>query len=170
MLNANGDPARFAAYGLPVVADTVADFAGPLAGILAGLEWAAANRPRPWLLSIAAQPFFPRDLVARFSTLRRAKRRTRLCRQRRASRTRCSGCGSVALRGTRATRAGRRGRAQDRPLDRALPARHRRLAGQPLDPFFNANTMDDIAEAERLAALDGDLWPQGSNPPDYPKI
>ena len=45
VLNANGDPARFAGFGLPVVADSVADFAGPLAGMLAGLDWAAANRP-----------------------------------------------------------------------------------------------------------------------------
>ena len=67
VLNANGDPARFAAFGLPVVADTVPGFAGPLAGILTGLEWAAAHRPdAPWLLSIATDtPFFPRDLAAR---------------------------------------------------------------------------------------------------------
>src|SRR5437660_5350074 len=45
ILNANGDPARFAAFGLPVIADTVADFPGPLAGILAALDWMAANRP-----------------------------------------------------------------------------------------------------------------------------
>ena len=45
ILNANGDPARFAAFALPVIADWVADFPGPLAGILAGLDWAAANRP-----------------------------------------------------------------------------------------------------------------------------
>ena len=45
ILNANGNPARFAAFGLTVVADTVEGFAGPLAGILAALDWAAANRP-----------------------------------------------------------------------------------------------------------------------------
>ena len=45
ILNANGDPARFAAFGLPVIPDGVADFPGPLAGILAGLDWAADNRP-----------------------------------------------------------------------------------------------------------------------------
>ena len=45
ILNANGDPARFAAFGLPVIADTVADFPGPLAGILAALDWMAAHRP-----------------------------------------------------------------------------------------------------------------------------
>ena len=47
IVNANGDPARFADTGLPVVADSVPDFAGPLAGILAGLDWAAAHAPAP---------------------------------------------------------------------------------------------------------------------------
>src|SRR5260221_11753710 len=68
ILNANGDPARFAAFGLPVIPDGVADFPGPLAGILAALDWAAANRPEvKWVLSAAADcPFLPRDLVERF--------------------------------------------------------------------------------------------------------
>ena len=67
VLNANGDPARFATYGLPVVADTVPDFAGPFAGILAGLDWTAANRPDcPMIVTVATDaPFLPRDLVAR---------------------------------------------------------------------------------------------------------
>src|SRR5437764_13011118 len=67
MLNANGDPARFARFGLPVVADSVADFAGPLAGILAGLDWAAAHRPNcPVVASVATDaPFLPEDLVSR---------------------------------------------------------------------------------------------------------
>ena len=67
ILNANGDPARFAAFGLPVIPDGVADFPGPLAGILAALDWAAANRPDVKLvLSAAADcPFLPRDLVSR---------------------------------------------------------------------------------------------------------
>src|SRR3569832_444499 len=61
ILNANGDPARFAAFGLPVVPDSVADFPGPLAGILAGLDWVAANRPdAAWMLSAAGDcPFLP---------------------------------------------------------------------------------------------------------------
>lgn len=67
VLNANGDPARFARYRLPVVADSVADFAGPLAGILAGLDWAAGSRPDcPLVASIPTDaPFLPRDLIAR---------------------------------------------------------------------------------------------------------
>jgi len=67
VLNANGDPSRFARFGLPVVADSIADFAGPLAGVLAGLDWAAANRPDCALVvSLATDaPFLPADLVAR---------------------------------------------------------------------------------------------------------
>src|SRR5579863_6790387 len=68
VLNANGDPARFAAFGLPVVADDIAGFAGPLAGVLAGLDWAAANVPGvTHVASFATDaPFLPRDLVQAF--------------------------------------------------------------------------------------------------------
>lgn len=67
VLNANGDPARFAAYRLPVVADGIPGFAGPLAGILAGLDWARVNLPGcRWLVSIAGDaPLLPGDLTAR---------------------------------------------------------------------------------------------------------
>src|SRR5262245_16660469 len=67
VLNANGDPARFASYKLPVVADSVEGFAGPLAGVLAGLDWAAANAPDcPWVASVPTDaPFLPPDLVDR---------------------------------------------------------------------------------------------------------
>jgi molybdenum cofactor guanylyltransferase len=66
-LNANGDPRRFASFGLPVIADGVKNHPGPLAGILAGLDWAAANRPyAQWIVSAAGDcPFLPGDLVAR---------------------------------------------------------------------------------------------------------
>jgi molybdenum cofactor guanylyltransferase len=65
VINANGDPARFAGFGLPVVADSAPDFAGPLAGVLAGLDWTAANRPDcEAVASVATDaPFVPRDLV-----------------------------------------------------------------------------------------------------------
>ena len=69
VLNANGDPARFARFGLPVVSDSVPGFAGPLAGVLAGLDWAAAHRPDcPYVASVATDaPFLPGDLVARLA-------------------------------------------------------------------------------------------------------
>ena len=62
-LNANGDPARFDALGLPVIADSVAGFAGPLAGVLAGLDWAAAQGAETIVTAAADTPFFPCDLV-----------------------------------------------------------------------------------------------------------
>ena len=67
LLNANGDAARFAAYGLPVRPDLVSGFAGPLAGILTGLTWAAEAAPDcKWLASFACDaPFLPLDLAAR---------------------------------------------------------------------------------------------------------
>ena len=65
VLNANGDPARFADFGLPVVADTVEGFAGPLAGILAGMRWAAARGHTHVASAAGDTPFFPADLVAR---------------------------------------------------------------------------------------------------------
>src|SRR5262244_3652285 len=67
ILNANGDPARFSDTGLPVVPDDVPGFAGPLAGVLAGLDWTASHRPDcPFIASVATDaPFLPADLVAR---------------------------------------------------------------------------------------------------------
>ena len=62
-LNANGDAARFAALNLPVVADSVGGFAGPLAGVLAGLDWAAARGAETIVTAAADTPFFPCDLV-----------------------------------------------------------------------------------------------------------
>src|SRR3954452_7959458 len=81
ILNANGDPARFDDSGLPVVADSVPDFAGPLAGILAGLDWAAANRPdTAWVVSVPGDcPFLPRDLVARLHAARVAEGKPLAC-------------------------------------------------------------------------------------------
>jgi molybdopterin-guanine dinucleotide biosynthesis protein A len=67
VLNANGDPSRFASFGLRVVADSGEDFAGPLAGVLAGMEWAKAHQPDARCIVTAATdtPFFPAELVAR---------------------------------------------------------------------------------------------------------
>jgi molybdopterin-guanine dinucleotide biosynthesis protein A len=93
ILNANGDPARFAAYGLPVVHDVIDGYAGPLAGVLTGLEWAAANAPAAeWVASFATDaPFLPDDLVARLLAAVRDKGAEMACRA--AARIRCSGSG-----------------------------------------------------------------------------
>lgn len=64
-LNANGDAARFADLGLPVLADSIEGFAGPLAGVLAGLDWAAEQGAKSIVTAAADTPFFPCDLVPR---------------------------------------------------------------------------------------------------------
>jgi len=156
ILNANGDPARFAAFGLPVIADTVADFPGPLAGILAALDWVAVNRPEiAWVLSAAADcPFLPRDLVARLHRAR-AEENAQLAVAASGGQSHpVIGLWSVGLREELRHALV----VEDvRKIDR-WTARYKLATVtwpiKPLDPFFNANTMDDIAEAERLAALD----------------
>ena len=154
VLSANGDPARFAAFGLPVIADTVPDFAGPLAGILAGLDWLARHRPETvWLLSVAADtPFIPRDLARRLHAARIAAGTPLACAASAGQAHHATGLWPVALR-------------QD--LRKALAAGERKISrwtqaqgivaveweAEPVDPFFNVNTPDDLREAERLARL-----------------
>lgn len=158
LLNANGDPARFAEYGLPVVADSVPDFAGPLAGILAGLDWLAVNRPgAEWLVSVAADtPFIPRDLVARLHAARTEANVPLACAASGGWTHPVIGLWPVALREElrHALTV-----EDERKIDR-WTARHGVVSVEwpvePVDPFFNANRPDDLAEAERLHAALGD--------------
>jgi molybdenum cofactor guanylyltransferase len=157
ILNANGDPTRFAAFGLPVIADGVADFPGPLAGILAGLDWAAANRPEvSHILSTAADcPFLPRDLVVRLDSARAAQGAELAVASSDGQSHPVIGLWSVRLREEL-----RHALVKEdiRKIDRwtaRYPLATVTWPTTPLDPFFNANTVEDIAEAERLAVLDG---------------
>jgi molybdenum cofactor guanylyltransferase len=157
ILNANGDPARFAAFGLPVIADGVADFPGPLAGILAGLDWAASNRPDvTHILSAAADcPFLPRDLVSKLEEARRAQNAELAVASSGGQTHPVIGLWSVALREQlRHALVVEDVRKIDRWTAR-FPLATVSWPAAPLDPFFNANTAEDIAEAERLAVLDG---------------
>jgi molybdopterin-guanine dinucleotide biosynthesis protein A len=156
ILNANGDPARFARFGLPVIPDTVENFPGPLAGILAALDWAAAHRPGVSIVFSAAAdcPFLPRDLVARLNEAL-VKENAQLAVAASGGQSHpVIGLWRVALRDEL-----RHALVQEdvRKIDR-WTARYKLATvawpTEPLDPFFNANTMDDIAEAERLATLD----------------
>jgi molybdopterin-guanine dinucleotide biosynthesis protein A len=157
ILNANGDPARFAPFGLPVIADGVADFPGPLAGILAGLDWAASNRPDvAWMLSAAADcPFLPRDLVARLHRARIEQDAQLAVAASDGQSHPVIGLWRVSLREElRHALVVEDIRKIDRWTAR-YPLATVEWPVDQLDPFFNANTMDDIAAAERLAALDG---------------
>ena len=157
VLNANGDPARFESFGLPVIPDNVENFPGPLAGILAGLDWAAANRPDAgWILSAAADcPFLPRDLVIRLCRALKDENAQLAVAASAGQSHPVIGLWSVALREELRHALV----VEDvRKIDR-WTARYRLATVSwevtPLDPFFNANTADDLAAAERLAALDG---------------
>lgn len=156
ILNANGDPARFASFGLPVVADTVEGFAGPLAGVLAALDWAAANRTDvEWVLSTATDcPFLPRDLIGRLQHARMSEGAQLAVAASGDQVHPVIGLWNVALRNDLRHALV----VEDvRKIDR-WTARYKLATvvwpDKPLDPFFNANTIEDIAEAEQLAALD----------------
>jgi molybdenum cofactor guanylyltransferase len=154
ILNANGDPARFAFTRLPIVADDVPDFAGPLAGVLAGLDWAAAHAPDvAWVASVPGDcPFLPRNLVARLHTARTAQDRPLACARSGEWRHPVVGLWPVALR------ADLRRALVDEGLHKieVWTARHgvgiADWPADPVDPFFNVNTPADAAEAGRIAA------------------
>jgi molybdopterin-guanine dinucleotide biosynthesis protein A len=155
-INANGDPRRFASFGLPVIADGVKDHPGPLAGILAALDWAATARPNATCVLTAAGdcPFLPRDLVARLSQAMIAERAEIAVAASGGRSHPVIGLWSVALRDAlREALVGEGLRKVSR-----WAARYRLAVAdwptEPFDPFFNANSLDDLAEAERLAAID----------------
>jgi molybdopterin-guanine dinucleotide biosynthesis protein A len=152
LINANGDVSRFARFGLPVVADDIENFAGPLAGILAGLDWVAANVPTvAWVVSVPGDcPFLPRDLVSRLHAARMASELPLACARSGEWRHPVVGLWPVALRHDlrRALDAGlRKIEAWTEAHGVALAA----WPAEPVDPFFNVNTPQDAAEAERMA-------------------
>jgi molybdopterin-guanine dinucleotide biosynthesis protein A len=154
-LNANGDPTRFADLGLPVLPDSLPDHPGPLAGVLAGMDWAASLGAEAVVSVAADTPFFPRDLVVRLQA--------------------AAGPSGLAL----AASPDETGKLWHHPtfglwpvalrddLREALQGGLRKVvlwtdrhgagtasfASSPFDPFFNINTPDDIAEAEKLTEL-----------------
>lgn len=144
-LNANGDPERFAEFGLPVIADGIADYPGPLAGILAGMRWADGLGARR-VASVAADgPFLPRDLI-----LRLALATTPVATAASGGFTHpVIGVFDVSLADDleAALLAG------ERKIDR-WTARHGVSEIEwpvvPFDPFFNANSPDDLAVAEAV--------------------
>jgi len=152
ILNANGDPSRFGSLGLPVVPDTFPDHPGPLAGILAALEWAAVHRTGiEWLVSAPADtPFIPVDLVLRLHEARREAGRPLACAASAGQAHFAVALWPVRLRHDLRRALEEGGRSMGQWLQRhgcaeaAWPA-------EPRDPFFNVNTPDDLARARNLA-------------------
>jgi molybdopterin-guanine dinucleotide biosynthesis protein A len=153
ILNANGDPARFARFGLPVIPDDVPGFAGPLAGILAGLDYAAAHRPDiEWVASVPGDcPFLPADLVARLHRARSEAGKPLACARSGEWRHPVVGLWPVALRGDLRHALVE----EDLRKIEVWTARHGVATAEwpvePVDPFFNVNTPEDRARAEAIA-------------------
>lgn len=163
VLNANGDPARFAAFGLPIVPDSVDGYAGPLAGILTGLEWAASQSPAvEWVASFPTDtPFLPDDLVARLAAAVERQDADLACVRSGGQDHRVVGLWPVRLAGEL-----RRALVDEgiRKVE-SWTGRYRLAAVEfptdPVDPFFNANRPEEMEEAERLLSL----RPAGTSPP-----
>ena len=155
ILNANGDPARFGPYGLLVIPDSVPDFAGPLAGILAGLDWAAANRPDlAWLVSVPGDcPFLPHDLVMRLHEARQQAGMPLACARSGEWRHPVVGLWPVALREDLRHALVKEGLRKIEVWTARYGVAIADWPAKPLDPFFNVNTPEDAAQAERLARL-----------------
>lgn len=148
VINANGDPARFSRFGLPVAGDPVDGFAGPLAGVLAGMDWSRANAPSSkWILTVACDtPLFPVDLVHRLS----AAGGQMACASSGGRRHPVFGLWPVGLAGElRHALINEAIRKVDLWTSR-YDLTVAEFATAPFDPFFNANRPEDIAEAERL--------------------
>jgi molybdopterin-guanine dinucleotide biosynthesis protein A len=152
LLNANGDVTRFASWGLPVATDVVEGFGGPLVGVLTALEWAATHAPEITdVVSVPADgPFLPRDLVRRLVDARTAVKAVLAQAASNGRPNPVVGLWPVALRADLRHAVVVEGIAK---VD-TWTARHGLATvdfeAAQIDPFFNANTQDDLIEAERL--------------------
>jgi molybdopterin-guanine dinucleotide biosynthesis protein A len=160
VINANGDPARFAAFGLPVVADTVAGFVGPLAGILAGMSWAIKSSPDArWIVTAPGDaPLLPGDLVERFVGAVGGTDRTIALAKSGGELHPVIGLWPVSMAQDLEEQLGRGLR---KVLD--WTCRHDAvevsfgpspLCGRSVDPFYNANTPDELNELRSLLGED----------------
>ena len=157
VLNANGDPKRFASFGLPVIADDSDEHPGPLAGLLAGMEWADAEAPniRSIVTVPTDTPFFPDDLVARLVEAQQGREVPAIAASDSGEHP-VFGIWPIALAATlrRDLASGKRkaldwAHAQGAVTAYFAPAT---IQGRNFDPFFNINEAKDLAEAEALLA------------------
>jgi len=154
LLNANGDPSRFADFGLPVAADVIAGHAGPLAGVLTGMEWARANaRDCQWIVTVPTDaPFLPGDLVRRLLAALEDEGADMACASSGGRHHPVCGLWPLRLAG------GLRRAMLDEDVRKVdmWTGRYRLAVAdwptKPVDPFFNANRPEDLAEAERILA------------------
>ena len=154
VINANGDPARFAAFGLPVIADTIAGHPGPLAGVLAGMVWSQVHAPDATHIATVSTdaPFLPADLVAK---LKAGLATSRIALAASGGELQpVIGLWPVALAADleAALRSGTRKVLAwtSRHATTSVEFDFLTIGGQRVDPFFNANTPEELAQARAL--------------------
>ncbi len=156
ILNANGEPGRFASFGLAVVADPIEGFAGPLAGVLAGMRWALACRPDTrWIATAATDtPFFPDHLVSRLIDATGGAYPAVALASSDGRTHPVFGLWPTALADdlAEALESGTRKVLDWTDRHRTVQASFApvRLGARTLDPFYNVNRPDDLAEASDL--------------------
>ncbi len=152
VLNANGDPARFSAFGLPVVSDVIEGYAGPLAGILSAMEWVRTHAPDcRWLASFATDaPFFPDDLVSSLLAAVKEDKADMACARSNGRMHPVFALWPVAL-----AEDLRHAMVEEEIRKVDVWTGRYRLAvadfpAEPVDPFFNVNRPEDLKAAENL--------------------
>jgi molybdenum cofactor guanylyltransferase len=153
-ISANGDPARFAGFGLPVLADDPPGFAGPLAGVLTGLEHCA--RAAPGMTHVATlpadTPFAPFDFVARLHEARRASGATIAVAASGGRRHHVAALWPVALAADLRRLLTEQGLRKVEDFAARFPVALAEWPAAPIDPFFNVNSPEDLARAEALCS------------------
>lgn len=158
VINANGDPERFAPFGLSVVADTVEGFVGPLAGVLAGMRWSQIHAPSATHIATAAgdAPLLPRDLVERLRQAASGRLGQIALAQSRGELHPVIGLWPVALADDLEAELAQGVRKVLRWTDKhgTVPVAFEmvRAAGQEIDPFYNANTPEELDALRAILA------------------
>ena len=154
ILNANGDADRFAEYGLPVVGDVIDGYAGPLAGVLTGLEWASVNSPScEWVATFATDaPFVPKNLVVELLNSIEANGADMACAMSKDRTHPPFAIWPIRLKDAlRAAMIDEEMRKIDLWTARYKIV-HVPFEEEGIDPFFNINKPDNLGEAEQLLA------------------
>jgi molybdopterin-guanine dinucleotide biosynthesis protein A len=156
VINANGNPDRFQGFGLPVIADTIEGFAGPLAGLLAGMTYSLQAMGGVSIVSVAGDtPFFPADLVERLCTAQLGDTGRMVLAGSESGVHPTFGLWPATLMGDLAAYLGDGGRKVVDWTERHRPAivafETGVVGGKHIDPFFNVNRPEDLAQAETYA-------------------
>jgi molybdopterin-guanine dinucleotide biosynthesis protein A len=146
-LNTNGDPVRYLPIGIPVIADMRTDIGTPLAGLHAGLHWTVSQGLDAMLSLPSDCPFLPRDLTARLGagTLPSIASSG-------GQRHVLTGLWPSSLLATLDTALAEGGLFRVKDWAALVQVRHVEWTAVPVDPFFNVNTPEELAEANRIAA------------------